>query len=1537
MAEDKSSKRKLPAAPKAAAAKDKVVSKPAPATPARAPVLRAPAAAAPPAAPPAAAPAQPKPAAAVKAPVVKAPTVKAPILGSSLPPVIPRPEEPVAPIHPEPPTPVPPTPPTVPKLNIPAVSIPPIPPIGPIPPIVPVPPVGPIKPIPIPPILVRPSAQGNLFSAGRAGAPVARADDLLALRVELVNLKISPGSPPTVVKQAKGSSQIVLHFPPQNIAEEVFYEKQPSEDEQNDQKQSKSHDQEQKYLDSLGKPTPTTGTDPGAQMPIPLRARIAGESRVVFEVPDGFSAPYTLQGVLEACMQLPLSVAANALAPQPAALAPPIVQLPLDQLLGVKTANTAARLALGALRTRLLATGTNAASVLAARGGLLAASAAQLGTPVQQLPHLPIPRPVLKPRPAAPAATQTAIELPWRLIVSPHRDERLQHAGAPVVSALTRRTELWHTRLVGPAVDGQTIEPPRPDAARTLRAVWALMGEGSDPAKPMRGTFPTTDDLPPSTTSGGPFLTTLSDFDRVQIAHSSSNFSEANYAPQTIDTHLLMLSALGGWLDSRGEWDPPGLPLEEWSHRAAMGRDHWVRVVYKGFLFPFGHRVALIKVSERKFHNGLAGNPAFVRQRMFIVIRERQRDYVDPQLVDPQGRSFARQMPFNQVRILTTVTPDLDKPTDGAARIGAQGQSMFWPCVGGKPFAFRCVGTDIDGRRVGFELPLIFMDSSRASPRKLVAGKLTPDYTAAQGHADTAQADWNARSEWRTAAFKGQRMALALSTRAGDTAVEAQYVSFGAQVRAKGNGLRDYSQGLQRPLFYPSVTRVEARIPALAQLTGASASNALTWNAHYLEKGFEDNVGEVFVDVDVADQDAGGAQLDFSSQGDRSGGFVMPNMAPRALSRMAGPVSVAPGKFVAGSNITGADLFPGGIGNLPLPLLFGCIPLGEVLKSIASVGGAPQKIPQFVSEASTKVEAFVGALVRAYEFLRDLGADSSALGKAALGVVQGLVDDQLAQAKGLPVSSVAQLQSALTDFQDALGVVWNQLDSVSAGTSVDAIGNALASLPDNADTVVDRIDHVVDVVRAAPLPSGLAQSVLAMAGQAKALLQDLKTLEQLIPQATALYQALADIVGDGAALEEALSKPEKLAEKLQAVKDSLQTVRSTLAKLYLLEGAPRKMILGALDDVSEVLSGAGDLLTFLQNLLGEELVVRFDWAPEITNWPSTGAPIFRANDPHGFKVVVVARVKKSGGTPKIEVVCGLKHFDLVLIGAAAFLELNFEKIEFNVDSGAKMNVDVRLTDIKFLGPLSFVETLRDLIPLDGFSDPPYLDISAQGIEAGFSLALPNVAVGVLSLTNLSLAAAVTVPFIGQPLAARFNFCTREQPFNLTVCMFGGGGFFGVTVDPKGVQILEAAFEFGASVSMNFGVASGGVHVMAGIYFRMEQDAASLTGYFRLGGYVSVLGLITASLELYLELRYEFESGKAVGMAQLTIEVEVFLFSTSVTVRCERKFAGSNGDPSLRDLLGLDPSLPLADELALIDTQAGQQTQYAWRDYCDAFA
>ncbi len=200
--------------------------------------------------------------------------------------------------------------------------------------------------------------------------------------------------------------------------------------------------------------------------------------------------------------------------------------------------------------------------------------------------------------------------------------------------------------------------------------------------------------------------------------------------------------------------------------------------------------------------------------------------------------------------------------------------------------------------------------------------------------------------------------------------------------------------------------------------------------------------------------------------------------------------------------------------------------------------------------------------------------------------------------------------------------------------------------------------------------------------------------------------------------------------------------------------------------------------------------------------------------------------------------------------------------------------------------------------------------------------MPNVAVGVFALQNISLGADCHVPFLGESLSVGFNFCTRERPFALTVAFIGGGGFLGLRISPSGLELLELSLEAGARLAVDLGVASGSIEAMLGIYMRLEGEKGSLTGYFRLRGEVDVLGLISASIELSLELTYEPPTGKMTGRATIKIEVEVFMFSFSVSVSAERRFAGSNGDPSF------------AQVMAVSESDGSSQP---WDDYCEAFA
>lgn len=1391
----------------------------------------------------------------------------------------------------------------------------------------------------IPPIhpIFPPDHNRNFFDGSRPGQPVLRTADLLALRIELRNLTVTPGQPPRLKKTGSGPATLILHFPPQSIAEETFFETAAAGSENPDPPRP----------GTPAKPEPSGG---GAEPPTgpPVRARIANESRLAFAVPDGFDVPYTLEGVLEAVESLPLAVSANARPPTAKSPRPLLLRDLLEIGFDKRVARLppAQRAALSSFAVRnariALQPDAPAANLLLRHAsgspGLRAyrLPAARIDVPPLRAGDIAIPLP-RGPRPAPPTAQQTAIELPWRLILSPYAQERWRHAKSPATSAATQHTELWHSRLLAPASADPEVEPPHADTQRTVRAVWALGGEGT--SKPMQAAFPVPAGtyLPAPGTS--PFRMPMDDFDRFQIAHLSSNFSVANYSPQAIGTNLLMLSALGAWLDSRGNWDAPGLSLEEWTHRGAMGRDHYVRVVYKGLLFPFGHRASLIKVSERKFHRHRSGNPAYLRQRLFIVVREREKVFAHPDYVtrDSAGNTIFlhRQMPLSSVRILTTATPDLDSPQ--ASPGGILGQLLFWPYVAGTPFRFACAATDIDGRVMQFDLPMIFMDGGEACPREQSGQWLKPVFHKAEVFANTARTAWrNAPLAQRSASMNQQQVTLATSQKAGDTTAQADALEFDAVVDPGNVQLRAYSDDLNGPVFYPYIRRASIRIAALAKLTGSGKTSTLTWNPYYLAHGFDDNAGQVFGDIDAEPGFEGGASLDFSAQGDRAGGFVQPNLRPTALSRLAGPVGGKADDFIAG-RMVGADVFPASGGG-PLPLLFGCIPLGDVIQVVEDVAGQADQVPRFVAEACSQLESLVNDAGRLYGLVAGMAQEPGRIAQGGLTTLVDTLDDLQAQAQAYAPPLVQNARDQVDALTAAAAAVSAQVAQL-AGMSFEATP-ALPGLPGalaTAQGAIAALRSAADAkVGATSLPSGYRQALLEAARTAEILMEGLGVVPALLTQGKTLYDALDALVGQPDKVGAIFSDPTTLKPRLEAVSAAVPPLAGTIAASTLLDGAPRQMLATALHAVKTAMDTVLASAQLLEMLTGDELTLRFDWNPAIKSW-SLGAgapPLFRANDPRGFRVAVEAKVRKNGqSAPKMSVTCSLKSFDLVLIAPASFLELNFEKIEFRVDTAAKMDVDVLLTGIKFVGPLSFVETLRDLIPLDGFSDPPHLDITPQGIDAGYSVALPAIAIGVFNLSNLSLGAGFTVPFIGQPLSVRFNFCTREQPFNLSVCLFGGGGFFGITLDPKGVQIMEAAFEFGASVSVNLGVASGGVHVMAGIYFRMEQSACSLAGYFRMGGYVSVLGLVSVSIELYLEMRYEFESGKCAGRATLTIEIEIFMFSKSVEISCERKFAGANGDPGFRDLMGPRPDLPLNEELALID----DDSRYAWREYAEAFA
>lgn len=298
----------------------------------------------------------------------------------------------------------------------------------------------------------------------------------------------------------------------------------------------------------------------------------------------------------------------------------------------------------------------------------------------------------------------------------------------------------------------------------------------------------------------------------------------------------------------------------------------------------------------------------------------------------------------------------------------------------------------------------------------------------------------------------------------------------------------------------------------------------------------------------------------------------------------------------------------------------------------------------------------------------------------------------------------------------------------------------------------------------------------------------------------------------------------------------------------------------------------------------------------------------------------VTREVPDGGTPKVTSTGTLTGFGVeVPPGPEALVELPLNSLTFTSQTGCKPDVEAEIGDLRFKGRLEFVNTLADVLDKAGFVDPPTVEVTPEGVEVSYTLGIPTVTVGAFSLQNLSFSAGFALPLLdSRAPGLRLAFAERHNPCILTYGPFGGGAFVAVILTLGGMEVLEGSLEFGGATALDLGVASGGVAVMAGIYYSMEQADGTtkfqLAGFVRCVGALEVLGLISITVQFYLELRYADSPTRLSGTASLTVEVEVLFFSESVTMTVHREFAKS-GDPTFEEVI---------------------PTPALWSQYCDAF-
>lgn len=343
-----------------------------------------------------------------------------------------------------------------------------------------------------------------------------------------------------------------------------------------------------------------------------------------------------------------------------------------------------------------------------------------------------------------------------------------------------------------------------------------------------------------------------------EYALSDARNDQAIYRPIPLNVRELSLTALGGSFSHDTAFQPSagaddlwgrklfeGFSIERWQQDIVLGRDVLGQVVYKGYLFPFGHRCSMIKQTERIFlRTPTQGIKAILRQRIFLHVAQPLQRF--PAI----GQAHRGALWCGESVTLRTIwTPDILDPNAGPS-LGAGMESLngrIFLGAGNPGLAF-FPRTDITERGLfSFELlvdgaatkvPLIFVDNIAATTASSL-GALVDFYTT--------KTEWIPR---RTLPMNGQKIRYAPENRSGDTTLVTESIQVGAHGRFKDFGggwagdLGTYNttgtlEGARQPPFYPAMDFAIVRLEQVEKFSGGKRKPVkVQYDGHYVRHGF---------------------------------------------------------------------------------------------------------------------------------------------------------------------------------------------------------------------------------------------------------------------------------------------------------------------------------------------------------------------------------------------------------------------------------------------------------------------------------------------------------------------------------------------------------------------------------------------------------------------------------------------------------------------------------------------------------------------------
>lgn len=281
---------------------------------------------------------------------------------------------------------------------------------------------------------------------------------------------------------------------------------------------------------------------------------------------------------------------------------------------------------------------------------------------------------------------------------------------------LGKANEPWHARLIDKSL---RVDPRISSGVRLALAEvedWAWPHNSRDCATSQRMIWPLSirDRFE---------LRVLSYLRRFAASPSSTVVSRE---PQPIFGNTVVISSQGGYFNLEGNWavDDLGFSLVRYLHTIAQARDVNVTIVREYFLYPYGHRMLLVKQTKRgnrpalRQVDGLPTVAGRLETRFFLVAKDDSLAY--PAWVQPMPFRTVTiapeflQSPALDFKVGGLCAPDEYCPPEPVARTGGSDwhHQAFWVTVGGTRLNYEFDATDYAGNLRRLKLPVIVIENA---------------------------------------------------------------------------------------------------------------------------------------------------------------------------------------------------------------------------------------------------------------------------------------------------------------------------------------------------------------------------------------------------------------------------------------------------------------------------------------------------------------------------------------------------------------------------------------------------------------------------------------------------------------------------------------------------------------------------------------------------------------------------------------------------------------------------------------------------------